>query len=94
MQSWIHCLALSQTPSTQDVLLQRWQNLVTEGEYDPDESLPQRQHEGIGDNMVEHVDCQGTSTPSADKKWSVETRSVRGGDIVLALFDRKIGKGD
>ena len=28
------------------------------------------------------------------KKWRVETRSVKVGDIVLVLFDRKIGKGD
>ena len=79
-----------------DLLLQRSKNVVPGPEFDENESLTRRQQ-----FMVELEECwwnqwiiQVLPFLVPFKKWRVEHRSLRVGDIVLVQYQKKLGKGE
>jgi len=79
-----------------DLLLQRSRNVVPGVHYEENESLTRRQQvmRELEKTWWDMWIVQALPQLIPFKKWRVEKRSVCVGDIVLVLFDRKIGKGD
>ena len=84
-----------ETITPNDLLLGRSRNTVTEVIYSENESLTKRQQV-----LQELEQCwwnqwitQVLPHLVPFKRWRVENRSLRVGDVVLVLYEKKIGKG-
>ena len=78
-----------------DLLLQRTRNMVPGLQYSTGESVTRQQEvlRELEQLWWDQWVVQVLPHLVSYKKWKVEHRNVRPGDIVLVLFEKKIGKG-
>ena len=79
-----------------DLLLQRSGNVAPDIDYEEEETYTRRQQimKELEKTWWDQWVVQVLPLLVTFKKWRIEHRSLRKGDIVLVLYDRKVAKGD
>ena len=79
-----------------DLLLGRTRNLVPGAQFSKEDSITKRQEvlRELEETWWNQWVVQAFPHLVPYKRWKVEHRSLRIGDIVMVLYDKKIGKGD